>query len=66
MAMEGRILQLEGEISTLKNQVAVQMNDLDQQKRDLIDQLNVELVKHKLMMNDIVEGYPERDAEHVR
>lgn len=56
MSMEARVAQLESEISTLKVQVAAQLKDVDQQKRELIDQLSVELVQHKLMMNENVEG----------
>lgn len=54
--MEARVAQLESDISTLKIQVASQLKNIDQQKKDLVDQLNGELVQHKLMMNEIVEG----------
>lgn len=36
--------------------VEAQLSDIDKQKRDLVDQLNAELAKHKLMMGEIVEG----------
>lgn len=54
--MEARVAQLEGDLSTLKLVVEAQLKDIDKHGVDLIEQLNSELTKHNLMMQEVVEG----------
>lgn len=55
-AMDSLVSQLEAEVPGAKIAMESRKNKLAQQKSQLLDHLNLEFTKHKLMMNEIAEG----------
>ena len=54
--MERLMEAVEGELAVIKNVLSHQMVNIGVQKADLVDQLDSELTKHKLMMMEIIES----------